>query len=78
MKKLSLLLLAAVFSLSIYSCRETTEERTEENFEEVGNDIEESAEEVGNDIEGAAEEVETEFEEEVQGTDDMNADDDMQ
>ncbi len=78
MKKLSLLLLAAVFSLSIYSCRETTEERTEENFEEVGNDIEESAEEVGNDIEGAAENAENEFEEEVQGTDDMNADDDMQ
>ncbi len=57
MKTLSLSLLASVFSLSIYSCRETTEERTEDSLEEVGNDIE-----------GAAEEVETEYEEEVQGT----------
>lgn len=78
MKKLSLLLLAAVFSLSIYSCRETTEERTEDSIEEVGNDLEESGEEIENDIEGAADEAETELEEEVQGTDDMNADDDMQ
>ena len=35
MKKLSLLLLAAVFSLSIYSCRETTEEKTEDTLETV-------------------------------------------
>ena len=45
MKKLSLLLLAAVFSLSIYSCRETTEEKTEDAIEEIGNDTEEAVEE---------------------------------
>lgn len=78
MKKLSLLLLAAVFSLSIYSCRETTEERTEDSIEEVGNDLEESTEEVGNDLEGAAEDAELEVEEEVQGTDDIDVENDVQ
>lgn len=71
MKKLSLLLLASVFTLSIYSCRETTEERTEDSLEEVGNDIETSTEETYN-------EAETEVQEEIDGTDDLNADDDMQ
>lgn len=71
MKKLSLLLLAAVFSLSIYSCRETTEEKTEDAVEEIGNDIEESAEEAGEEIEQAADNVEAEIDEEIDGTDDM-------
>lgn len=82
MKKVSLLLLAAVFSLSIYSCRETTEERTEDSVEEFGNDIEESSEEfgedveqtvdeVGNDIEQTGEEIENEIDEEVNETDDV-------
>jgi hypothetical protein len=71
MKKLSLLLLAAVFSLSIYSCRETTEERTEDSLEEVGNEVENTTEE-------AYDEAETEVNEEIEGTDDVNADDDVQ
>jgi hypothetical protein len=77
MKKLSLLLLAAVFSLSIYSCRETTEEKTEDAVEAMGDDMEDAAEEAGNEIEAAAEGVETEMEEEVNGTDDVNGDDDL-
>ncbi len=77
MKKLSLLLLAAVFSLSIYSCRETTEEKTEDAVEAVGNDMEDAAEEAGEEVEAAAENVETETEEEINGTDDVNGDDDM-
>lgn len=71
MKKLSLLLLAAVFSLSIYSCRETTEEKTEDAVEEIGNDIENSAEEAGDEIEEAADNVEAEIDAEIDGTDDM-------
>jgi hypothetical protein len=73
MKKLSLVLLATVFTLSIYSCRETTENNetnvddVEAELEEAGNDIEEGAEEVGNEIEAGAEEVEAE----VEGTDDI-------
>lgn len=70
MKKLSLLLLAAVFSLSIYSCRETTEEKTEDAVEEIGNDIEEATEESVEAVEEAGEDVE----EAVEGTDDVNAD----
>ena len=77
MKKLFLLFAVATMSLSIYSCRETTEEKTEDAVEEMGNDIEESAEEAGQEVENAAENAETEMEEEVEGTDDMNADDDM-
>ncbi len=71
MKKLSLILLASVFTLSIYSCRETTEERTEDNLEEVGNDIETTTEETYDN-------AETEVQEEIDGTDDLNADDDLQ
>lgn len=69
MKKLSLLLLASVFTLSIYSCRETTEEKTEDSLEEVGNDVE-------NTTEDAYDQAETEVNEEIEGTDDVNADDD--
>jgi len=70
MKKLSLLLLATVFTLSIYSCRETTEEKTEDAVEEIGNDMEEATEESVEAVEEATEEsVEA-----VEGTDDVNAD----
>jgi phosphate uptake regulator len=57
MKKLSLLLLAAVFTLSIYSCRETTEEKTEDAVEEIGNDVEEATEESVEAVEDATEEA---------------------
>lgn len=84
MKKLFLLFAVATMSLSIYSCRETTEENAEDTVESMEENIEESAqdaendlEEAGQDVENAAENAETEMEEEVEGTDDMNADDDM-
>lgn len=66
MKKLFLLFAVATMSLSIYSCRETTEENAENDMEEIGNDIEQSAEEAGNDIENAAEEAGNEMEEEIE------------
>lgn len=71
MKKLSLLLLAAVFSLSIYSCRETTEEKTEDAVEEIGDDMENTAEEAGEEMEEAAENVEAEMDEEMDDTEEM-------
>lgn len=82
MKKVSLLLLASVFSLSIYSCRETTEERTEDSVEEFGTDVEESTEEFGEDVEESVdefgneidqtgEEIENEIDQEVDATDDV-------
>ena len=71
MKKLFLVLFAAALTLTTYSCRETTEENTEAEIEEVGNDVESDLEEAGNDIEQSAEEVEQEVEQEVNETDDM-------
>ncbi|MBK5192701.1 MAG: hypothetical protein JJE07_05715 [Flavobacteriaceae bacterium] len=71
MKKLSLLLLAAVFTLSFYSCRETTEEKTEDAVEEIGNDIEEATEESVESVEEATEEVDAAA---VEGTEDVDAD----
>jgi phosphate uptake regulator len=70
MKKISLLLLATVFTLSIYSCRETTEEKTEDAVEEIGNDVQEATEESVEAVEDATEEsVEA-----VEGTEDVDAD----
>ena len=77
MKKLFLGLLVAAFTLSIYSCRETTE-NTETNIEEVetdlertGEDIEDGLEDAGNEIEQAGEEVGQEINEELNNTDDV-------
>ncbi|HET7361308.1 MAG TPA: hypothetical protein VFI78_05175 [Salinimicrobium sp.] len=72
MKKLFLGVLIAVFTLSIYSCRETTTEvNVEEPIEEVGNDIEEAADEVGDEIDQAAEEVDEEVDVNVDVDDEM-------
>ncbi|MDT0677058.1 hypothetical protein [Autumnicola musiva] len=70
MKKLFLLFAVATMSLSIYSCRETTQEDAENDVEEIGNEIEESAEEAGNNIENAAEDAGNEVEDEMENTDD--------
>ena len=69
MKKLFLGLALAAFTLSIYSCRETTEENTDTTIEEVEADVESNLEEVETEVEDATEEVETEVETEVEGTD---------
>lgn len=61
MKKLFLGLFAAVFTLSIYSCRDTTTEAKDEPLEEVGNDIENAADEVGDEIDQAADEASDEI-----------------
>ena len=73
MKKLFLLFAVATMSLSIYSCRETTEEKTEDAVEAMGEDVENAADEAGNemeeagqDVENAAENAEEEMEQEVQ------------
>lgn len=60
MKKLSLAILAAVFTLSVYSCRETAEE-TETSVEEVESDLERTGEEIERTGEEAGEEIEQEL-----------------
>ncbi|MGA8854427.1 MAG: hypothetical protein WB492_09650 [Christiangramia sp.] len=72
MKKSVILILAAIFSLSIYSCRETTQDKTEEAAEAIGEDIEAGAKEAGEKIKKGAEKVEEEIDEEIHETDDMN------
>ena len=72
MKKLAILMMAATFSLSIYSCRETTQEKTEEAAEAIGEDIEAGAKEAGEKIEKGAEKLEQEIDEEIHETDDLN------
>ncbi|NJX17498.1 hypothetical protein HC176_18670, partial [Tamlana crocina] len=46
MKKLFLGLLLAAFTLTSYSCRETTEENVENDIEEVDTDLEETGEDI--------------------------------
>lgn len=71
MKKLFLSLFVAAFTLSIYSCRETTEEKTEEAVEAVGEDMEAAGEEIEQTGEEAETTMEEEVHEEVHETDDM-------
>lgn len=71
MKKIAILFTALMFSLSSYSCRETTEEKTEEAIDAIGEDIEEGSKKAAEDIEKGAEKVEQEIHEEMHETDDQ-------
>jgi len=71
MKK-SVIILGAIFTLNLYSCRETTQEKTEDAVEAIGEDIEDNVNKAGDKVkEGAekiekgAEEVEKEIDEEI-------------
>ncbi len=72
MKRAVLLIMAVTFSLSIYSCRETTQQKTEEAVEAIGEDIEAGAKKAGEKIKEGAEKVEQEIDEEIHETDDVN------
>lgn len=72
MKKSVILIMAVLFSLSIYSCRETTQDKTEEAAKAIGEDIEDGAREAGEKIKKGAEKVEQEIDEEIHDTDDVN------
>ncbi len=72
MKKLFLMLMIATMSTSVYSCRETTQEKTEDALESIGEDIETNAKKAGEKIEAGAEKVAKEIDEEVHNTDDVN------
>lgn len=72
MKKLFLMLMVAAMATLVYSCRETTQEKTEEALESIGEDIETNAKKAGEKIEAGAEKVAKEIDEEVHETDDVN------
>ncbi len=75
MKKLKLMLpcLLVVMAISVYSCRETTQEKTEDAVEAIGEDIENNTKEAGRKIEEGAKKVKKEVQEEIDNTDDVNA-----
>ena len=54
MKKVLLSFAALSLVFSIYSCRETTEEKTEDAVESMGEDMERAAEDAGDAMENAA------------------------
>lgn len=76
MKKVITTLAALALIVSISSCRETTEEKAEDAVESAAQDAEDNMERAGDEIENAADNAGQEIEEEVDGTDDMNGDDD--
>ncbi|MCF4101933.1 hypothetical protein L1I30_09670 [Gillisia sp. M10.2A] len=72
MKKVFLLLMMAVITASVYSCRETTQEKTEDALESIGEDIETNTKKAGEKIEEGAKKVKEEIHEEMHDTDDVN------
>jgi gas vesicle protein len=66
MKKLFLLLMIAGITTSIYSCRETTQEKSEEAVEAIGKDIETNVKKASEKIEEGAKKVKEEVEEKVE------------
>jgi gas vesicle protein len=66
------MLMLASMATSVYSCRETTQEKTEDALESIGEDIETNAKKAGEKIEAGAEKVVKEIDEEVHNTDDQN------
>lgn len=57
-------------SLSAYSCRETTQDKTKDAMEAIGEDIEDNTKKAADKIEKGAKKVRREIKEEVNNTDD--------
>lgn len=72
MKKVMLMCLVAGMTISVYSCRETTQEKTEDAVEAIGKDIEENTKKAGEKIEEGAKKVKEEVQEEIDNTDEGN------
>ncbi len=72
MKKLLIILMLAGMATSMYSCRETTQQKTQEAVKAIGEDIEDNTKKAGQKIEEGAKKVKEEIKEEVNNTDDVN------
>lgn len=72
MKKIFLFLVGVAMITSFYSCRETTQEKSQDALESIGKDIETNAKKAGEKIEAGAKKVVKEIDEEVHNTDDVN------
>lgn len=71
MKKIFLSFVIAVFTLTAYSCRETTQEKTKDALEAIGDDIEDGTHRAAEEIKEGAKKVEREIDEEIHETDDQ-------
>ncbi|MBA82565.1 MULTISPECIES: hypothetical protein [unclassified Leeuwenhoekiella] len=67
MKRIFLSLAMLAIVATTYSCRETTQEKTEDAVEAIGEDVENAAEETGEAVKKGADELN----DEIQGNDDM-------
>ncbi|HSP40772.1 MAG TPA: hypothetical protein VLN46_05010, partial [Gillisia sp.] len=72
MKKLLIILMVAGMATSMYSCRESTQQKTEDAVKAIGEDIEDNTKKAGQKIEEGAKKVKEEINEEVNNTDDVN------
>lgn len=77
MMRKSVYFFAAVFIFVLYSCRESTQEKTEEAIEAIGEDIEDNTRKAGERIEEGAKKVKKEVDEEIHETDDLRGEDDL-
>jgi len=66
MKKLFLLLMIAGMTTSLYSCRETTREKSKEAVDAIGKDIETNVKKASEKIEDGAKKVKEEVQEKVE------------
>jgi gas vesicle protein len=66
MKKLFLLLMIAGMTTSLYSCRETTQEKSKEAVDAIGKDIETNVKKASEKIEEGAKKVKEEVQEKVE------------
>lgn len=72
MKRVMFLCLLAGMTISLHSCRESTQQKTEDAVESIGEDIETNTKKAGEKIEEGAKKVKEEVQEEIHNTDDVN------
>ena len=72
MKKLILIMMLAGMASSLYSCRETTQEKTQDAVEAIGEDIESNTKKAAEKIEEGAEKVKSEVQEGIDKTKDKS------
>lgn len=72
MKKLFLIFMLAGLTASLNSCRESTQEKTKDALESIGEDIESNTKKAGEEIEKGAKKAQKEVQEEIDGTDDVS------
>lgn len=72
MKKLFVMLLLVGIGSSLTSCRDTTEQKTQDAVEAIGKDIEDNTKKAGKKIEEGAKKVKDGVNKEINNTDDVN------